>query len=465
MSKKLILILLGVAAVIIIGITFFTSDVKEEIVIETEVKKGKFDISTTTTGELQAKNSQKITGPSGLRQIQVYNVKISDLIPDGSFVKKGDYVGTLDRTEAEGKLKDTDSEFLKMESQYTKTKLDTTIELRTLRDNLINLKYNMEEAEINFAQSKFEPPAKIRQLKIALEKSERTFEQTEKNYKLKKEQAEAKMVEVSSNLNKQIRKKELIEKVLGEFTITAPSDGMLTYAKEWNGSKKKVGSTISAWNPTVATLPDLKSMISKTYINEIDISKIKVGQKVDISVDAFPDMRYTGEITEVANIGEQLPNSDAKVFEVIIKVNQVDSILKPSMTTGNKILINNYEDVIYIALDAIQNNDSVSYVFVKSGLGLRKQIIETGEANDNEIIIKQGLKKGDIVLLNTPDNENNIKFSGIEIYEVLKAKKKKELEEQKILQAERDKKDAIQDSLGGNKRDSGSGGFGFVIIE
>ena len=57
----------------------------------------------------------------------------------------------------------------------------------------------------------------------------------------------------------------------------------------------------------VATLPNLSKMISKTYINEIDISKVKIGQRVEIGVDAFPEKKFTGEVTEVANIGE--PNA------------------------------------------------------------------------------------------------------------------------------------------------------------
>ncbi len=65
----------------------------------------------------------------------------------------------------------------------------------------------------------------------------------------------------------------------------------------------------------VALLPDLSKMITKTYVNEIDISKVRVGQPVKISIDAFPDREYNGIVTEVANIGEQRPGSDAKVLK------------------------------------------------------------------------------------------------------------------------------------------------------
>jgi HlyD family secretion protein len=72
-----------------------------------------------------------------------------------------------------------------------RAKLDTTIQLRALRDDLINLKFAVEEARITLEQSKFEPPATIRQAEISLEKAERAFEQAEKNYDLRVREARA----------------------------------------------------------------------------------------------------------------------------------------------------------------------------------------------------------------------------------------------------------------------------------
>ncbi|MEZ4997192.1 MAG: efflux RND transporter periplasmic adaptor subunit [Bacteroidales bacterium] len=64
---------------------------------------------------------------------------------------------------------------------------------------------------------------------------------------------------------------------------------------------------MSPWDPVVATLPDLSSMISKTYVNEIDVSKVKVGQPVRLTVDAFPEKSYTGEVISVANMVNSYP--------------------------------------------------------------------------------------------------------------------------------------------------------------
>ena len=240
------------------------------------------------------------------------------------------------------------------------------------------------------------------------------------------------MQEVSLNLETATRKRDDILKVMDEFIIKAPKPGMVIYMKEWNGAKRKVGSELSPWDPTVATLPDLSSMMSKTYVNEIDISKVKVGQRVKIGVDAFPEKEFAGEVKEIANVGEQLPNSDAKVFEVLIKLFQTDTVLRPSMTTSNVISINSYNDVLHIPLEAIHNNDSLTFVYKKNGFSVSKQVVVVGESNENEIIIEKGLNEGETLMLSIPENATDLSYEGIELYEITKqkkAQKKKEAED------------------------------------
>jgi len=189
--------------------------------------------------------------------------------------------------------------------------------------------------------------------------------------------------------------------VAASFMIKAPEDGMLIYERSWNG-KKGPGSQISAWDPTVAELPDLTKMTSVAYINEIDISKIKKGQKVNVKVDAFPDINFDGQIISVANIGQELRGQEAKVFEIVISINQVDDVLRPSMTTTNEISIYEYEDVVNIPLEAFYS-DSIDYVFVKGAKGIVRQQIISGASNENDIIIVEGLNVDDKVLLTPPD--------------------------------------------------------------
>jgi len=409
MKKKYIYVFIVILAVILL-IWYFSRDEKGGgTEITSPVKIGEFKINVTTTGELEAKNSEKIYGPAGLRAVRIWQVKIEDIIDDGTVVDSGAYVATLDRTEISNTMKDVENELDKLESQFTKTKLDTSLEMRNARDELINLKYSMEERDIELEQSKYEPPATIRQVRISLEKAERAYNQAQKNYKLKYEKSKAIMQEVSASLQQAQRKYQQMVDVYDKFTINAPQAGMVIYKRNWDGKKQGVGATLSSWDNVVATLPDLSKMMSKTYVNEIDISKVKVGQEVEIGIDAFPDKNYTGKVIEVANIGQQMRNTNAKVFEVKIIVHEFDSILRPAMTTKNTIVTAVYDSVMFVPIESIHFEDTISFVYKTNGR-LEKQEVKVGKSNENEIIIEEGLEPEDEVYLLTPANAENLEL-------------------------------------------------------
>jgi multidrug efflux pump subunit AcrA (membrane-fusion protein) len=452
MKKKILIPLIILAALIVALIIYsMLPEGDKTIQLTTKVVKGDFEIMVAVTGELRARNSTEIQGPSELRSqnLRIRSVKIQNLIPEGTVVDSGDWVATLDRSEADNSLKDIADELEKIQSQYIKTQLDTTISLRQLRDDLINLRFNMEVVSIALVQSKYEPPATIRQAQISLDKAKRAYEQAQKNYNLKVEQSRADMTEVSINLAKSKRRKEEMENVLKSFDIKAPSSGMVIYRREWNGQKRTVGSEINTWDLTVAELPDLSTLVSRTYVNEIDISKIKIGQKVRIGVDAFPEKSYTGGITEVANIGEQLPNADAKVFEVMIELYEKDPILRPSMTTSNKIVTSEFPDVLFIPLEAVHTNDSLTFVYTRKGF---KKVILLGESNENSIIVQKGLAEGEEIYISVPEESEKWKVEGIDLVSEIKARKADEVKKMQ------DMKQAPSDTLRPGRR-PGMGNF------
>lgn len=392
----------GIAAIAVIILIYFltSSSGVESNGIVVPVKSGEFTIDITTTGELEAKNSVEILGPQGTRNYRIWNMTIQEIIDEGTIVKKGDFVASIDPSELTNKLKDSQLDLEKIESQYIQTKLDTTLEMRKSRDELINLAYAVDERQLILDQSKYEPPATIRQAEIDLDKAKRALNQAKENYKIKRQQNVAKMQEVSLNRVKEQRTLDGMKELMQDFTITAPEDGMLIYKKDWNGRATKKGSQISAWDPVVATLPDLSTMISVTYINEVDIRRVESGQMVEIGLDAFPDKKFTGKVLRVANVGEQRPNSDAKVFRVTVEVNEKNDLLRPSMTTSNRIITEKKENELYIPLEALFNlDDSITYVFQKVGLNTVKQEIEVGSSNRNEVIVLNGLNEGDMVYL------------------------------------------------------------------
>lgn len=426
--KRNLIIGSGVLVVLLIGYFVVRGNKSGDVAdIMSTVKRGKFKVEIETTGELEAKNSVKILGPQSLRNFQIWNVTIQSIVDEGTVVKKGDWIATLDRSEFQNKFTAKQIELDKANSKFNQTQLDTTLTMRQSRDELINLKYAVEETEIVLEQSKFEPPATIKQAEINLDKAKRAYTQAAENNKIKKKQNIEKMREVSAELRKVQAEFDGMTKVLQSFNIMAPEDGMVIYTKGWDGKAIKAGSQIQMWEPTVATLPDLTKMQSKTYVNEVDVRKVKVGQSVDLGLDAYPDKKLTGLVTRVANVGEQRPNSDAKVFEVSVEINGTDPTLRPSMTTSNKIIASVVDNVLYIPLECLHSQfDSITYVFKKSGLKTIKQEVTVGETNSNDAVVVDGLANDDRIFLSIPSGLEDQK---IELLPQMNGKRRKKEEE------------------------------------
>ena len=390
----------------------------------TKVQKGQFEISVISAGELLAEKSVDIKGPEIAmgRDIRFFNIKIQDLIPEGTLVKEGDYIATLDRTDLNNSLKDAQDLLTTRQTNLDMKLLDSAVVLNDLRDGIKNQRFIVQEAAMTLHNSKYEPPTTIRQAEIELDKSQRSLEQSQRSYTQILAQNKTDIINQNYWVNKVSRRVKDIEEVLSEFTVKAPAPGMVIYKREWSGNKRKVGSMIDPFDRVVATLPDLTSMLSKTYVNEIDVSKMKIGQNVNITIDAFPKKMYTGKVSFVANVGEKLLNSDDKVFEVQIKVAGSDLALRPSMTTGNKIIVSTMKDAIYIPVECVQAGvDSIPFVYTKKGI---KQIVLLGESNEKYVLIEKGLDAGTLLYLNNPENPEKFRLEGKELIQIIKEREK-----------------------------------------
>ena len=456
MNKKRIIIIacVVIAAIIALIIIGKKSSKNSSTNLFGTASSGTFDVIVTTTGELEAENSVDITGPSLMnsRRMRMSQFEITDMVPEGTEVKAGDYVASLDRTSFENTLKDEQESLETLLSNLEVTALDTAVTLSNLRDQIINYRYSVEEAEITLQQSTYESPSTIRQAEISVDRAQRTLDQalkSLKSYELSLEQAKSDMRKAETDVADQREYVNDIIKILSQFEVKAPQDGMVIYKKNREGSKVTIGSSISPFDNVVATLPDMSRMQSKTYVNEVDINKVKVGQSVEIEIDAFPEKKYTGVVKSVANIGEQLPNADAKVFEVVISLNESDAVLKPSMTTSNKIKTGSFSNVIYVPIESVQNDvDSIPFIYMKNG---NKQVVVIGTTNENNIIIEQGIAEGETFYLNTPEDAD--KFRNRDGEEIIPIIKQREAEEEAAEKAANEQQQQRQ-------RGNGRGGFG-----
>lgn len=373
------------------------------------VKRSDFRITVTSSGELRAPKFVNISGPPNMQQAEIWNgVKISTMVAEGTTVKEGEVVAELDRGPVATKMADVTLALQKAEAQFEQASLDSTLNLSKAREDMRTAALTLEEKQLTKDQAKFEAPSVQRQAAIDYEKAFRALRQDSSDYKTKTEQAMAKMREVGSDFERQKNKLKVVQDVMGSFTIKAPAKGMVIYIKDWNGKKRAVGSQVSPWDPGVATLPDMSIMESVTFVNEIDVRKLSVGMPVTLGLDADPSKKISGKVTAVANVGEQRPNSDAKVFEVKVSIEKPDTTLRPGMTTSNVIETHVQKSVLHLPLEAVSSDSGVQFVFRRSGPRIVKQEIETGAMNDDEIVVVRGLKEHDEVMLVPPADKDRM---------------------------------------------------------
>lgn len=388
--------------------------------IYVKAEQGEFEKVVTVSGEIQAMESVKIQIPSALLhgRARVYDIKITDMIEEGTVVDSGEYVASLDHSAIMEMINEREESLEKQMDALDDAKMDTSLTLTNARNGLLTDLESVEEKELVVSQSIYESPAIQRQAQMDLQKAKRNLEQNKRSYQLQKR----KSIQQVKGLQTEIKKIEEnvgeLEHIFESLEIKAPQKGMVIYMKDNTGSKLKVGSMVSRWRPQIAELPDLSNLLSKTYVNEVDVSDIKAGNEVKIGIDAFPDKSFVGKVVSVSNIGQTLPEKNTKVFEVQIKLEGTDSKLKPSMTTSNQIFAAAFDDVVYVPLEAVFSNDTLNWVYLSDEK--QKRIIKLGEENENYVVIEKGLEKDDELLLNPGTDEQEWKWTGLDIYEEIK---------------------------------------------
>jgi HlyD family secretion protein len=452
MNKKFLWVISIGVVILLTGYFMLTSSTTENVKIATSVMRGPFEILVYSSGQLEAQNSEDIIVPDNLRdrEIRIYEIKITDLVEEGTVVDSGDYVATLDQKAVEEALTLAREELEQAYNEFEDAKLDSNLTLSNVRDQIINAREDVEEKQIVLEESAFESPAVIRKAEMDLDKAKRKLEQEIQGYDLKKRQAESKVERKKIELRQLENRVTKLNEVYHSLVISAPKAGMVIYGKDRTREKIKVGSTVSPWMPVIATLPDLSSMLSLTYVNEIDISKVQIGQKVKLGIDALPGVMLEGEVVSKANIGQPMPKSDAKVFEVKIRVFGNVENLKPAMTTSNLIQAGFYTDTLYVPSEAVFSNDSMQFVYLEKGTVV-KQVVDLGEQNENYFLIKKGLDEGDVVLLTEPENPTALSVEGMDIYLEIKERKIREEEEaRKKMEEDRSQPFKLQKKSGGN---------------
>lgn len=365
------------------------------------VIKGALYLDLYEEGEIEAINSIGLSSPT--ISWRYGNLKISQIVKDGSEVKKGDTLIIFDPSEVNKAIIDAEGALEIAKAEFEKLKASQQMELEELNADLEVTQLSYEISKIKFEASSYKSDIEKKEMQLNLEKADislkKAKEQIANKIKIQREDIKQKNVSISQN---QARLDEANETLKKLFIIT-PSPGIAILERSWStGNKYQIGDQCWSGTPLIQ-LPDLSTLKATVNINEVDISKIQKGLKVEIKPDAFSDSIFTGTINSVANLAVNKKGSTRiKVFPVEIVLDKAHKNLLPGLTVSCRIIMDKIDNVLYLPLDAVINEGDKSFVYKKSGSSYNKVEVKTGISNSDFIIITEGLKEGEKVALTDP---------------------------------------------------------------
>ncbi|MCD2348731.1 efflux RND transporter periplasmic adaptor subunit [Clostridium guangxiense] len=220
-----------------------------------------------------------------------------------------------------------------------------------------------------------------------------------------------------------------------KMTLTAPIGGVVVAKNDNNGDSVQAGKAL-------ITIADLSSMKVDVQVDELDISKVKVGQTADIKFDAISGKSYTGTVDSISQMGTT--SNNVTTYDVIVTINNPDGV-KIGMNANVNIKVTSKSDALAIPVEALIERNNKKYVMLKtnsssttsqqgswsksnnsgnnsykrsssngsfggnssgriSTLGGKLVEVETGLENETTVEITSGIKEGDQVMIQLPQS-------------------------------------------------------------
>lgn len=404
LKNKKYLIPVILFAVIALAV-FISLEIKPENEKYQEIKKGNLEVVVNCNGEVKGEKFVEINMPDILcdQHLRVYQYKIVDIIQEGKAVKKGDYIAKLDEGPLMNMMRNVMQQKEKMDADLRNLVLDSTVNLSGKRENITNAILDLEYLKIDLEQSKYESGAYQRKTRMKYQKAELGVDKIRRDYLLEKNRMKIQVGRFQSYVDEYQNRIASYQVALAATRITTPEDGIAMFAKDWTGKAYGKDTEISIWSPLIATLPDMSVVISETYIREIDISKVAVGDSVRIKIDALSNKTFKGEVIKIATIGEDHKDYDMKAFKVIIRFDKSDKEMKPGMRANNDIIIGSYQDQILVPMKAVFSKNGKHVVYLKNGSDATEQEIDLVAENGTFAVVNNNVQEGDVVLLYQPE--------------------------------------------------------------
>jgi HlyD family secretion protein len=462
-SGSTLLVVLGVliVAAMVAGVIWFstrgstTADL-DTLLVE-KAKKGRFirhvidqgDVESAKNMDIKSEIKSKATGGGG-------GMTILRIVPEGTMVKKGDFVAQLDAAGLENELRQQEIKLSTAKAAVEQSKIgvsvaETTLEEyeqgtfkqeeKTVINELLMAEEDLSRAKNTLIFSKtlqakgFNDELQLAADKFAVTKAESALEIAKNKLDVLRRLTRAKMVEqfqaeiekaksklVSDEISlriEDINYKE-IEEQIKKCLMVSPGDGQLVYANinagRGGGGDFVVeeGATVR-YGQAIARLPDNTNMQVKAKVAESFVTFLRPGMKAKITLDAFDGEPLSGEVIRVNDFPEpgQWFSGAVKEYATLIKIDNPPPRLRSGLTSEVAITVEDLPSEIQIPVQSVYEHKNVPFCLVRKGDKFETRQLELGSNNDKTVVVKKGIDEDEVVLLDPSTHLNLFNFPEI----------------------------------------------------
>ena len=190
---------------------------------------------------------------------------------------------------------------------------------------------------------------------------------------------------------------------LDDTVIKSPIDGVVI------GKPIPAGQTVAPGisSPMVLlTVADMSMMQISVQVDESDVGRVKVGQKVNFTVDSYPGKTFTGVVANVSN--KATIQQNVVYYPVTVDIDSPEGLLKPTMTARVSVYVGESKNVLIVPLSAVKQSKGQQYVQVMQGGQPQNVNVQLGLASDDRVEVVSGIKDGDQILLSTTSKPQTV---------------------------------------------------------
>ncbi|MFC1606708.1 efflux RND transporter periplasmic adaptor subunit [Candidatus Latescibacterota bacterium] len=401
-----------VAAVIIVVIVLYSMMSPGERASEglwAPVINDTFYVDIIESGEIRAVNSYNVQAPSEWRM----ELQITRLVKEGTLVQEGDFLAQFDASALIEELDTAKDQLKAQEAELLSVETKQESKMAQFASDLIMAEYSREASELQLGLLKFESEVRKEDARLSYQKALISFDETKTKISAQKIMDKAEMGRVMQTLKYRQNNVDDLNRRIEQLTLKAPTSGMVVYNEigGWRGTPKhKISEGETVWpRMTVIQIPDLSEMESVVRVNEIDASKIRVGKRSQLRLDAFEDKVFTGKVLSIAPLADKANSeeeSHIKDFEVIIRIEESDQVFKPGMSSKTQIILEEIPGVTYVPIGAVFEVDGQSVVYPRKGYPKPVEV-KLGKRNDRFIIVEGDIDTKDEIALLPPNEDSH----------------------------------------------------------